>query len=72
MPTLPGITIDIMDETRRSIDDLPYGGRILEFAGDEVVFRMEVGDEYELFQWNVYGGFRSANIYHDPDAFEAH
>ena len=72
VPTLPGITIDIMDETRRSIDDLPYGGRILEFAGDEVVFRMEVGDEYELFQWNVYGGFRSANIYHDPDAFEAH
>ena len=72
VPTLPGITIDIMDETKRSIDDLPYGGRILEFDGDEVVFRMEVGDEYELFQWNVYGGFKSPGVYFDPEAPRAH
>ena len=66
-PLIPGLGEDIMDETRRVTDDIYYpGGHILEFAGDEVVFQVDFGMEHELFQWNVYGGFRSPGIYHTP------
>ena len=62
-PLLPGLTQDIMDSTKRAGDDLPFGGRIVEYAGDEVVFRADVRDPDELLQWEVYGGFRSPGIY---------
>ena len=68
-PLIPGLGEDIMDETRRVTDDIYYpGGHILEYAGDEVVFQVDFGMEHELFQWNVYGGFRSPSIYHTPGA----
>lgn len=68
-PLIPGLGEDIMDETRRVTDDIYYpGGHILEYAGDEVVFQVDFGMEHELFQWNVYGGFRSPDIYHTPGA----
>ena len=63
-PLIPGLSEDIMDETRRVTDDIYYpGGHILEYAGDELVFQVDFGMEHELFQWNVYGGFRSPDIY---------
>ena len=64
LPLLEGISEDDMDPTVRVTSDLPYGGRILEYAGDEIVFRADVVDPYELVQWEVYGGFRSPGIYH--------
>ena len=64
LPLLEGISEDDMDPTVRVTSDLPYGGRILEYAGDEIVFRADVVDPYELVQWEVYGGFRSPDIYH--------
>ncbi len=68
-PLIPGLSQDIMDETRRVTDDIYYpGGHILEYAGDEVVFQVDFGMEHELFQWNVYGGFRSPGLYHTPGA----
>ena len=39
LPRLENITQDSMDETRRSTGDLPYGGRIVEYDGDDVVFQ---------------------------------
>ena len=64
LPLLEGISEDDMDPTVRVTSDLPYGGRILEYAGNEIVFRADVVDPYELVQWEVYGGFRSPGIYH--------
>ena len=64
LPLLEGVSEDDMDPTVRVTSDLPYGGRILEYAGDEIVFRADVVDPYELVQWEVYGGFRSPGIYH--------
>ena len=57
------LTEDIMDETKRSGDDLPYGGRVVEYAGEQEVFRAEVKDPNEIIQWEVYGGFKSSSIY---------
>ena len=55
-------TEDSMDETRRSPGDFPYGGRILEFNGDDEVLRIEVSDPNDLLQWEVYGGFRTPDL----------
>ena len=57
-----------MDETKRSVGDLPYGGRIVEYKDDEVVFRVDIEDPYDLIQWEVYGGFRSPVIYQKSGA----
>ena len=70
LPLLEGLSEDIMDSTRRATDDMPYGGRILEYAGDEIVFHADVVDPYDLVQWEVYGGFRSPGIYHEPTGSE--
>ena len=64
LPLLEGLSEDVMDPTKRATDDMPYGGRILEYAGDEIVFRADVVDAHDLIQWEVYGGFRSPGIYH--------
>ena len=66
LPLLEGLSEDVMDPTKRVPDDMPYGGRILEYAGSEIVFRADVVDAYDLIQWEVYGGFRSPDIYHTP------
>jgi len=65
LPRDPKMTEDSMDETRRAPGDFPYGGRILEFAGDdnELVLRIDVVDPNELIQWEVYGGFRTEGLY---------
>ncbi|MCY4282172.1 MAG: aryl-sulfate sulfotransferase [Gammaproteobacteria bacterium] len=69
VPLIPGLSEDIMDPTKRVTDDIYYpGGHILEYAGDKVVFQVDFGMKHELFQWNVYGGFRSPSIYHTPGA----
>ena len=68
LPLIEGITHDEMDHSRRSVSDVPYGGRIVEYAGDETVFRAEIRDANDLIQWEVYGGFRSPGLYHDPSA----
>jgi len=61
-----------MDETKRVIDDLPYGGRIVEYAGDDIVFRAEIVDPHDLLQWEVYGGFKSPSIYNESDSTVPH
>lgn len=71
VPLIEGISQDSMDETKRSADDLPYGGRVVEYAGDEVVFRADVKDANDLIQWEVYGGFRSPDLY-SPSQLAAH
>lgn len=63
LPLIEGVSHDSMDETKRSAGDLPYGGRIVEYAGDEVVFRADIEDANDLIQWEVYGGFRSPDLY---------
>lgn len=63
LPQIEGATQNPMDETKRAPGDFPYGARIEEYAGDDVVFRMEIADEYELQQWEAYGGFKSSSIY---------
>ena len=68
LPLIEGLSEDVMDHTKRVPDDLPYGGRILEYADDEIVFRADVVDKNDLIQWEVYGGFRSAAVYHAPGA----
>ena len=72
LPLLEGISQDPRDETKRYVGDLPYGGRVVEYAGEDVVFRVDVKDEYDMQQWEVYGGFKSPGIYHDPSAPAAH
>ena len=62
-PLIEGATQDIMDHTRRAVDEFPYGGRVIEYAGDEEVFRIEIKDEHDMMQWEVYGGFRSPSLY---------
>ena len=62
-PLREGVTQDVMDQTKQSVDELSYGGRMVEYAGEKVVFRVEIKDEYDLLQWEMYGGFRSANMY---------
>lgn len=63
-PLIQGISQNSMDETRRVVDDLPYGGRVIEYAGKDIIFRAEIVDKYDLLQWEVYGGFKSPGIYH--------
>ena len=63
LPLIEGVSHDSMDETKRSAGDLPYGGRIVEYAGDEVVFRADIEDANDLIQWEVYGGFRNPGLY---------
>jgi hypothetical protein len=63
LPLLEGVTQDEMDPTKRSAGDLPYGGRIEEYAGDDIVFRADFADPNDLIQWEVYGGFRSSGFY---------
>ena len=65
-----GLTADIMDSSRRAPVDIPWGGRILEYDGDEIVFRTEVKDPYGVIHWTVYGGFKSSGIY--PSAGGTH
>lgn len=72
LPQLENITQDSMDETRRSTGDLPYGGRVVEYDGDDEVFRMEAVPYFDLNHWEIYGGFRSPDIYHRPDLPAAH
>ncbi len=62
-PLKEGVTQDVMDQSMQSVDELAYGGRLVEYAGDEVVFRVEMEDEHDLMQWEMYGGFRSTSIY---------
>jgi len=64
LPLWPELTEDIMDHTKRAADDLPFpGGPVLEFKGDELVFKLRVKDPDDLIQWEVYGGFRSSSFY---------
>lgn len=63
LPRHEGMTEDSMDETRRAPGDFPYGGRILEYSGGELVLRIDVRDPNDLIQWEVYGGFRASDIY---------
>lgn len=37
----------------------PFGGRVLEYEGLQEVFRAEIYDRDDLFQWEIYGGFRT-------------
>lgn len=62
-PLLPGVTQDVMDPTMRATDDLPYGGRVVEYAEDEIVFRADIQDRHDMMQWEIFGGFRSRSIY---------
>ena len=62
-PLVEGATQDVMDSTRRATDEFPYGGRVVEYAGDDVVFRAEIEDEHDMMQWEVYGGFKSSGLY---------
>lgn len=63
LPLLDGVSQDSMDETSRVVSDLPYGGRVVEYSGDDVVFRADFRDEFDLMQWEVYGGFRTPTLY---------
>lgn len=63
LPRYEGMTEDSMDETRRAPGDFPYGGRILEFSGDDLILRIDVVDPNDLIQWEVYGGFRAPGLY---------
>ena len=72
IPLLEELSEDVMDETKRVPDDLPYGGRVLEFAGTDLVFRADVRDPDDLIQWEVYGGFKSSDIYLQPGDSAAH
>ena len=72
LPRMEGVSQDPRDETRRYVGDLPYGGRAVEYAGGDVVFQVEIKDEFDLQQWEMYGGFKSSGIYHDPSAIVAH
>jgi len=72
LPLIEGISQDVMDETKRVVADLPYGGRIVEYAGNDIVFRAEIVDRFDLQQWEVYGGFKSPGIYHESDTAMPH
>lgn len=63
LPRESGMSQDTMDHTRRAPDDFPYGGRVIEYSGDDIVFRAEFADEHDLMQWEVYGGFRTPAVY---------
>ena len=71
-PLIEGVSQNSMDETQRVVDDLPYGGRIVEYSGDDIVFRADIVDQYDLLQWEVYGGFKSPGIYSEFEAARAH
>ena len=62
-PLAEGVTQDIMDHSMQAADELPYGGRVVEYSGNDVVFRADIVDEHDMMQWEVYGGFRSPSIY---------
>ncbi len=68
VPLIEGVSLNTMDETKRVIDDLPYGGRVVEYADDSIVFRAEIADPNDLLQWEIYGGFKSPGIYNQPDS----
>lgn len=42
----------------RTWNDYPLHGRIIEYDGEEVVFKADIYDKDQLFSWEVYGGFR--------------
>ena len=63
LPLIEGVSQDEMDSTVRVAGDLPYGGRVVEYAGNEVVFRADFKDEHDLMQWEIYGGFRTPRLY---------
>ena len=72
VPMLEGITQDPADETKRYNGDFPYGARVVEYAGKDEVFRMEVIDPHHLMQWETYGGFKSPSVYHIEGAHTTH
>lgn len=59
------ITNDDFDFSKRHLDDMPYGGRIVEYrAGTrEPVFRAHIENPYDLMQWEVYGGLKVDDLY---------
>ena len=63
LPLLEGVSQDSMDDGSRVVGDLPYGGRVVEYSGDDIVFRADFRDEFDLMQWEVYGGFRTPTLY---------
>ena len=72
LPRLEGFSQDSMDHTSRVVGDLPYGGRVVEYDDDEIVFRVEAVPVFDLMQWEFYCGFRSPDVYHRPEVPTAH
>lgn len=65
VPRIPDLTYDIWDTSRRQVDEYPYGGRIREFSakGSERVFDVDIGDNDDVLNWEVYGGLRAPSLY---------
>lgn len=71
-PLHEGLTQDPADETRRYLSDFPYGARIVEYADNDPVFRMEIVDGHDLVQWEAYGGFKTPEMYLDANRTSYH
>ena len=67
VPNIDGVSWNDFDDAR-FVSDFPYTGTVKEFdrKGDNqrrVVFQLELESEFDLWQWEVYGGFRDSLQY---------
>ena len=68
-----GLTQNEFDYSKRHIIDVFSWARVREYGGrdsDDVVFEVQVRDKTEVLQWQIFGGFRTPSIYHEPGAAE--
>ena len=67
------VTWDIWDRSQRYLAEVPHGGRVREFTRTdpaEVVFDVSFRDPHDALAWQVYGGFRTPNLYPGEGASE--
>jgi len=66
-----GLTQNEFDYSKRHIVDVVSWARVREYGSrdaDDVVFEVEVRDKTEILQWQIFGGFRTPSMYHEPTA----
>ena len=53
----------LLNSPDRTWNDSPFGGRVIEYDGEEIVLRADIHDEDQIIQWEVYRSFRRHWLY---------
>ena len=64
-----GLTQNEWDYSARHVSDVIHWGRVREYGGTdhaEVLFELLIHDPDEVLQWQIFGGFRTPDIYWAP------